>query len=494
MLENKYKQITISEHISLYDKIIPKEHFLRRLKENVDFSFVNKLVEKEYCEKLGRPAKEPEIMFKLLFLQIKDSLSDREVIQRAETDMAYKFFLDLNPEDKLPNYSLLSVFRNTKIKDEAILEEMLQETVRQAIEKGVVKSNSIIVDAAHTQSKAVKRTPTQVLRELSRNLRKEIYRNNPEIKEKFPIKPGDDDTLENEIEYTKELVKVVKKEINEITNKKITNSVKHIEEVLNSQNITEIQSVVDTDAKQGYKSENNSFFGYKNHIAMTEDRIITGLEVTTGEAPDGKYLETLVKKSKDSGIDVKEVIGDRAYSGRNNLNYGKENGIKIISRLNPVISNSQRMKDGFEYIKDADTLRCPAGHLAKRKQYRAECIKKDGIKRNATIEYTFDEKECEKCNYKEICQLRNQKRKTYMISLMSNEHKEQQEFENTEYFKNKMRYERYKIEAKNGEIKQAHGLCKAKYMGLSKVRLQSYLTCIVANFKRTIKLMEQLAV
>ena len=38
MLENKYKQITISEHISLYDKIIPKDNFLRKLKENIDFS------------------------------------------------------------------------------------------------------------------------------------------------------------------------------------------------------------------------------------------------------------------------------------------------------------------------------------------------------------------------------------------------------------------------------------------------------------------------
>ena len=60
MLENKYKQMTISEHISLYDKIIPKDHFLRKLKENIDFSFVNKLLEKEYSEELGRPAKEPE--------------------------------------------------------------------------------------------------------------------------------------------------------------------------------------------------------------------------------------------------------------------------------------------------------------------------------------------------------------------------------------------------------------------------------------------------
>ncbi len=168
MLEHRYKQITISEHISLYDKIISKDHFLRKLKENLDFSFVNKLVKKEYSETYGRPAKEPEMMYKLLFLQTKDLLSDREVIERVKTDMAYKYFLDLNPEDEVPSYSLLSIFRNTKIKDENILEEMLKETVRQAIEKGIIKSNSIIVDATHTNSRTEKKTQTQILRELSK--------------------------------------------------------------------------------------------------------------------------------------------------------------------------------------------------------------------------------------------------------------------------------------------------------------------------------------
>ena len=86
MLENKYKQLKISEHINLYDKIIPQDHILRKIKENVDFSFVNKLVENEYSKNYGRPANEPELMFKLLFLEIKDGLSDREVIKRAETD------------------------------------------------------------------------------------------------------------------------------------------------------------------------------------------------------------------------------------------------------------------------------------------------------------------------------------------------------------------------------------------------------------------------
>ena len=37
MLENKYKQITISEHISLYDKIIPTRSFFKKTKRKYRF-------------------------------------------------------------------------------------------------------------------------------------------------------------------------------------------------------------------------------------------------------------------------------------------------------------------------------------------------------------------------------------------------------------------------------------------------------------------------
>ena len=491
MLENRYKQITISEHISLYDKIIPKEHFLRKLKENIDFSFVNKLVEKEYSQELGRPAKEPEMMYKLLFLQTKDLLSDREVVNRAKTDMSYKYFLDLNPEDDLPNYSLLSVFRNTKIKDETILEEMLKETVKQAIEKGIIKSNSIIVDAAHTNSKNHKKTPTQILRELSKNLRKEIYRNEPEMKELFPTKPDETATLDEEIEYTKKLVGTVKEHITENTEEKIKNRLEKVENMLKDEKIKEVQSAVDEDAKQGYKSEDNDFFGYKNHVAMTPERIVTALEITSGEAPDGKCLPSLVEKTKEAGVDVKEVIGDKAYSGKENLEYGEENNIDIISKMNPVITNSESKDDGFEYIKDADMMRCPSGEISIRKSYHKESIDKDGYYKNARMEYFFDINKCKNCPLREGCYKIGNKSKTYTVSLLSESHKKQKEFEETEYFKNTLRYERYKIEAKNAETKVAHGLCKAKSVGLACMRVQSYLTHITTNLKRIIKKMDE---
>ena len=490
MLE-KYKQISMSEHLSLYDKIIPQDHFLRKLKENVDFSFVNRLVKKEYCEEHGRPATEPELLFKMLFLQTRDLLSDREVTERAKMDMSYKFFLDLNPEDEVPSYSLLSVFRNTKIKEEEILQEMLKETVKQAIEKGIVKSNSIIVDAVHSASKTHKKTPTQILRELSKNLRKDIYRFEPELKEVFPAKPEDSATLDEEIEYTKKLVEALKDKITENTEEKIQKRYEKVKSMLEDNKIKEIQSAVDEDAKQGYKSEDNDFFGYKSHVAMTPERIVTAIEVTSGEAPDGKYLPDLVEQTKKSGIEVKEVIGDKAYSGKGNLDYGEENDVKIISRMNNVITNSQEKNDGFEYIKDADMMRCPNGELAIKKHYREECERKDGY-RNARIEYTFDKEKCKDCPIREQCLGKSKKEaKVYNVTILSETHKKQQEFENTEYFQNKLRYERYKIEAKNAETKVVHGLCKAKSVGLACMRLQSYLAHITTNLKRIIKKMDE---
>ena len=71
----------------LYDAIIPEAHLLQRIKENIDFSFVNPMLRKQYCENFGRPAKEPEMMFKLFFLKKLYDLSERssELAARRRT-------------------------------------------------------------------------------------------------------------------------------------------------------------------------------------------------------------------------------------------------------------------------------------------------------------------------------------------------------------------------------------------------------------------------
>ena len=478
-------QIKISEYRGLYDVIVSKDHILRKIKENIDFSFVNPMLKKSYCETFGRPAKEPEMIFKLLFMKKLYDLSDEALIQNATVNMAYKYFLDLDPEDEMINSSLLTKFRKLRITED-ILEELLCETVRQAIAKGLIKSRAIIVDATHTKTSAKHETPTQILRRMTKELRKEIYRTQFELSERFPDKPGETADLSDEIDYSKQLIERVEYSVDEFGTEKSKKLLSKVKGLLENDKIKKIQSIADEDAKLGYKSENNSFFGYKSHIAMTEERIITGLEVTTGEAPDGSELVNLIEQSSENGITVEEVIGDTAYSGKDNLEYAKENGIALISKLNPIISNGRGQKqEGFEYNKDADMYQCPAGHLAVKKAYSKRS--KEG--KNDRIKYYFDIEKCKYCSMRDGCCKDNAKMKTYNVTILSETHTAQKEFQESEYFKERTR-ERYKIEAKNAELKQVHGLEKADSAGLFSMRLQSYFTAFVTNIKRIVKLTE----
>src|SRR5690606_30255534 len=121
----------------------------------------------------------------------------------------------------------------------------------------------------------------------------------------------------------------------------------------------------DKDAKTGHKSVENSFFGYKTHLAMTEERIITAAVVTSGEKGDGPELPKLLEMSQKNGIEVDKVIGDAAYSGKDNLALMSEQDIKVVAKLNPAITQGFRKEeDKFDYNKDAGMFVCPAGHLA----------------------------------------------------------------------------------------------------------------------------------
>ena len=80
MLRKEEKQLSF--YSTLYEKI-PETHLLKRIDKAVDFSFINELVEDSYCRNFGRPAKEPEMMAKLLFLEYLYNLSDVRVIEEA---------------------------------------------------------------------------------------------------------------------------------------------------------------------------------------------------------------------------------------------------------------------------------------------------------------------------------------------------------------------------------------------------------------------------
>ena len=69
---------------------------------------------------------------------------------------------------------------------------------------------------------------------------------------------------------------------------------------------------------------------------MSDERIITAAVVTTGEKSDGKYLQELIEKSQATGMEVETVIGDTAYSEKNNIRYTKEHQIELSIKITPT--------------------------------------------------------------------------------------------------------------------------------------------------------------
>ncbi len=250
--------------------------------------------------------------------------------------------------------------------------------------------------------------------------------------------------------------------------------------------IEHLQISEDQDAKIGHKTADSSFFGYKTHLAMSEERIITAATITTGEKNDGKQLQTLIEKSMTGGMEIETVVGDTAYSEKDNITYSKKNEIKLVAKLNPLVTQGNRKnEDKFEFNKDAGMYVCKAGHMAIRKARTG----KKTIGKNQKDTYYFDIEKCKRCPLKDGCYTEGSKSKTYSVTIKSSEHQEQAQFQESDYFKEKSK-ERYKIEAKNSELKHRHGYDVALSSGLIGMEIQGAMAIFTVNLKRILKLMD----
>jgi len=476
------QQIQFSAFSGLYALIVPQDNLLRKINELIDFTFIYEELVGKYCPNNGRSAESPIRMFKYLLLKTIYTVSDVDIVERSRYDMSFKYFLEMSPEQEVIDPSSLTKFRKLRLKDADLLNLLIGKTVSLAIEKGIIKSKSIIVDATHSLSRSNPYSALEVLRERSKLLRKAVYAIDEDMKGHLPEKNGSDD-LENELAYCRELEKYIEAD-------QTLSLIPAVKEKLNllKETVADTQENYtlskDRDAKTGHKSADSSFFGYKTHLAMTEERIITAAIITSGEKGDGPELPKLLEISQGNGIEVDTIIGDAAYSGKENLALTADQDIQVVARLNPTITQGFRKdEDSFDYNKDADMFVCPAGHLAIRKARQG----KKNRGKNQAETYYFDVEKCKVCPLRENCYKPGAKTKTYSVTIKSELHRQQMEFQETEHYKDKAKH-RYKIEAKNSELKNVHGYDRAISYGIENMQMQGALAIFTVNLKRIIKL------
>ena len=195
---NNQLSFCLSSNASLYDILIKKDNFWRQLKDMVDFSFVYDELKEKYSSTMGRKAEDVIRMLKYLLLKNYYKLSDKGLIERTETDMLFKYFLDYLPEEtELIDPSLLTVFRRERLSNKEneeetstnLMDKLIAKTVEIALNEGLIEiKNKLIQDSTHTNAMYQHISPREELIRQAKELRKSAYKIDENMHDKMPKK------------------------------------------------------------------------------------------------------------------------------------------------------------------------------------------------------------------------------------------------------------------------------------------------------------------
>lgn len=249
----------------LYEQVVPAGHFLRQLKQMIEWERFTRKLLKLYKGGgvVGRPPFDPALVLKVELIAYLYNLTERQVEVYVNENLPAKYFVGLAVDEKAPDHSTLTVFRERLIKrgKQKVFEEMLAEIVQIALQKGIQFGSIQIVDSVHS-----------------------IAHVNPEKDQKRQDKgdgPRDPDARWG---------------------------VKHTRKVKNEAGKEEEQV--------------QYFYGYKAHVSLNaSNHLITSLECTSGEAYDGHHFTSLVDHDLAQQLLVETYTADKAYDdGENHYN------------------------------------------------------------------------------------------------------------------------------------------------------------------------------
>ena len=97
-------------HMVTIEDLVPEGHFLRRLEQALDLSFVYEETVYLYSRKYGRPPIDPVVLVKYLLVGYLYGIpSERQIEQRIQTDVALRWYLGLDLFDRVPDHSTINL-------------------------------------------------------------------------------------------------------------------------------------------------------------------------------------------------------------------------------------------------------------------------------------------------------------------------------------------------------------------------------------------------
>lgn len=473
--------------------MIPTDHPLRQIEAVLNLSFVNDELKHLYSPEQGRPAVTPETMVRLELLQYLYNLSDRELVANLQVNMAFRWFAKLSAIEEVIDDTTLCVFR--KRLGPELHKRLFERVLDQASQAGWVKERRHLIDATHIRADIADRHPAEALAQANAILRRDISRLAPSrhLPEATPrpahFAPEYDD-IESLSQETEALIAQGKEVLKKSDNASCPQAQRLAGELevasavlralLHLEKHDRIISMVDPDARVGAKSHSRPFIGYKAAFTMDADsRLITAVDVVPGCENDSEHMLTLVDDSLARGLHPAEVVADSGYASGPNRAGLAERGIlptiPLRKKNNPARLMPQEL---FSFDPETMTVRCPANQVT-----HFHFPHRDGLGEF----FTSPKQTCAACVLRSQCTGATNGRRIWIGKFYKEEQVARTRKKEPEW--KQALLERSRIEPKCAEAKRFHGLSRARYRGLLKLKIQAYLTAMVVNLKRMAKLL-----
>ncbi len=428
----------------ILEDLVPSDHLLRKIDKYINFEFIRDAVRHLYCDNNGRPAVDPVLLFKMLFIGYLFGVrSERQLVREVQVNVAYRWFLGLSLTDKIIDASTFSQQRRRRFLAADIEQQIFDEIVRQAITQGLVGGDVLYTDSTHMKANANKKkfeihtvtqTPTDYLTALETAIDEDRIAHG-----KAPLKIKTEDTESKEREI----------------------------------------KVSTTDPDSGYLTREGKpqGFYYLDHRTVDgQYNIITDTYVTPGNVHDSKpYLARLDRQLTAFNIYPHAVGLDAGYKTAGICKGLEERGIEgVIGYRRPNKKEGYFAKRQFVFDADNNTYRCPAGQV----------IPYNTTNRLGYREYHSDSRQCRYCPFLDQCT-----RSRNRIKVITR-HVWQDSVERTDArrltAKGKRIYQRRKetVERSFADAKQLHGHRYARYRGLRRVSGQCLLAAACQNMKK----------
>lgn len=489
----------------IFEAIVPADHYLRRVKEVIDFERCRDDLAACYSVALGRPALEPVLLLKLEYLAFHYGLSDRRLMKQAQVNMAFRYFLDLSLRSPLPHHTLMTKFRERLGAGKH--QHVFDDIVAQAREHGLIKDRLRLKDATHVIANIAIPSTVRLLAQTRARLLAAVR---PYAAEQVAAEEAraasihvttadssGEERLLQRVTHLRSIVLWVEALVAKLgpasaedrPRQALAEALALAHKVLADREpkaADKLASVHDPDARWG--KHGKVYAGYMLDVTADADsEIITALNVLPANGNEAEDAAPLIRHEEQvHGNDVQGLSMDGVgFRGSLLRECTDPEGLNLKMFVPPPPEPPTSLFRVELFVLDAaqETLTCPAGQTT---------TKRERHQHGTGWNFRFPRSTCMNCSLQKQClkDLPKTSGRTVFKTFYEKEYQAARVQAQTPEFA-AARRQHWRIERKLGEMVHWHGGRRARYRGHWRVVVQSLMTAVVVNIKRTVALLTQ---